>query len=108
MGLGPSPEMLLGIEYLVEGSESGTWADSRSGYSHCGQSATGYGQTQTGRCWCLADRGYSQSGPSQPDSHQREVGRRLGRAGQCRLTTRSRKARDVEERTLTVEDQSRG
>ena len=38
MGVGLKSESgdVAGVEYLVEGPESGTWADSRSGYSHCG------------------------------------------------------------------------
>ena len=36
LGLIPRPDLLQSVEYLVEGPESGTRADSRSGYSHCG------------------------------------------------------------------------
>ena len=55
-----------------------------------------------------ADQGWSHTGPSQLDAHQREVGRRLGRAGQQRQPTSSRRARVVEEsRTLTAEERSR-
>ena len=32
--------MLQGVEYLVEGPKTGTWADSHSGYTHCGWSMT--------------------------------------------------------------------
>ena len=58
--------------------------------------------------WSLAVWGWSRSGPSQPDAHQREAGRRMDRAGHCRLPTSSKRAQDVEERSLTAEEQSRG
>ena len=106
----PSAKRLLDNTSLLIGvglkSDSGDVAGGRmvegprvrymGGYSHCGQSMTGYRQTETGRGWSQADQGWSQSGPSQPNAHLREVGRRLGQAGQRRLPTSSRRARDVE------------